>query len=249
MKILRTLKRLLCAYLSLNLSAVKQRDATGTYQLLLLQAKVQIPVLTPPLTLRTLRRLLFALQCSNNKVANMKDANGFYQLKLLQQKLQAHVHMLKLTFRTPRELISARVLPILRSAKKTVASGTYQNLLLQAHNMKSVLTNLLMLRIPIRLVSVNNLRIKLLANKMDVYGTRLHSTRSQARNQIPVLINLARTMLRLKFNSVKDSPPVRIAKTANAFGFSHQLWLQPRDQIPVLTKIQIPRTLRRLLCA
>jgi hypothetical protein len=244
----KTPKRLVCAQPSRTPRPASKTDATGTYQQLLLQARSQIPVLTTLMMLRTLKRLDSAKPTMTNKLANMKDAHGFYQLLLLHLKLQAHALTWTLMLRTPRKLVSAGLLRTPRLANKMVATGTYQSLLSQTKLMKSVLTQPLMFRIPIRSISVEILRINKSANKMDVCGTRLHSTRSQAINQIPVLINPARTIMSNKLTSVKDSQHKSIADKTNVYGTFHQLWLQTRYQIPVPTMIRMPRTLHRSKC-
>jgi hypothetical protein len=116
--------------------------------------------------------------------------------------------------------------------------------------MKFVLTNLL----TVSSKASSNL-VKKQNNKENVIkrdtanGTKSHSMRNQVKLQIPVLINPARTILRLKFNSVKDSPTLTLVSKMAASGTYQLPLLQPRDQIHVLTKNQIPRTLSRLLCA
>jgi hypothetical protein len=116
--------------------------------------------------------------------------------------------------------------------------------------MKFVLTNLL----TVSSKASSNLANKQ-SNKENVIkrdtanGTKSHSMRNQVKLQIPVLINPARTILRLKFNSVKDSPTLTLVSKMAASGTYQLPLLQPRDQIPVLTKKLILRTLSRLLCA
>jgi len=100
------------------------QDAFGTYQLQLIQVKLQLPALTPPLISRTLPRLLSAETQLLSKPASKTVACGLSQLPLPQLLPSMSAPTPPLMSRTPTRFLFARTQLPRQPANKMDAFGT-----------------------------------------------------------------------------------------------------------------------------